>query len=160
MKATKGMVVTMDYTLTNDQGEVLDSSKGREPLPYLHGHRNIITGLEKVIEGKAKGDQLNVKVAPAEGYGERDESLVQVVPKSEFEGAGELEVGMQFQTHTQDGLQIFQIVKIAGEDVTVDGNHPLAGESLHFEVTITDVREATPEELSHGHVHGPGGHHH
>lgn len=157
MKATKDMVVTMDYTLTNDQGEIIDSSQGGEPLPYLHGHRNIITGLEKELEGKVKGDHVTVKVAPGDGYGERDDDLVQVVPKSEFEEAGELEVGMQFQTHNGEGLQIFQITKIEGDQVTVDGNHPLAGENLNFEVTIQDVRKATAEELSHGHVHGPGG---
>ncbi len=160
MQISANMVVSIDYTLTDDQGTVIDSSEGREPLAYLHGSNNIIPGLENALEGKAKGDSLQVKVSPEEGYGERSDDLTQAVPKQMFEGAEEIQVGMQFQTMTEAGPQIVTVVAMDDETVTVDGNHPLAGENLNFDVTVVDIREASAEELEHGHVHGPEGHDH
>jgi FKBP-type peptidyl-prolyl cis-trans isomerase SlyD len=155
MQIAHDKVVLIHYTLRNDAGEVLDSSSGGDALAYLHGQGNIIPGLEKALEGKQAGDKLNVKVEPAEGYGLRDSKLVQQVPRRQF-GDAKVQPGMQFHAQTSQvrGLNIL------GDMVTVDGNHPLAGENLHFDVEVTDVRDATAEELEHGHVHGPGGHHH
>lgn len=160
MKIEDNKVVQMHYHLKDEKGTVLDSSQGKEPLSYIHGAGNIIIGLEKQLSGKAAGDKLNAVVAPAEGYGERDDSLVQVVPKSGFQGDEELQVGMQVQVGTQEGNAIATVAKIEGEDVTLDVNHPLAGVTLTFDVEVVEVREATQEELDHGHVHGPGGHEH
>ena len=148
------------YTLTNDQGEVLDSSSGGEPLAYLHGSGNIIPGLEKALEGKQAGDKLVVKVAPADGYGERNDALIQQVPKRAFQGVAQIQPGMSFTAQSSQGPMQVTVTAVAGDMVTVDGNHPLAGETLNFDVEVTEVRKATLEELSHGHVHGPGGHHH
>ena len=160
MQITADMVVSIDYTLTDDQGTVIDSSEGRGPLAYLHGKNNIIPGLENALEGKSKGDSLQVKVSPAEGYGERSDELTQEIPKQMFEGNDDIQVGMQFQTMTESGPQVVTVTKVDEETVTVDGNHPLAGENLNFDVTIVDIREASAEELDHGHVHGPEGHDH
>jgi FKBP-type peptidyl-prolyl cis-trans isomerase SlyD len=153
-------VVTIHYTLKNDAGAVLDSSAGGEPLAYLQGHGNLVTGLEKALEGKQEGDSLAVVVSPADGYGTRDESLVRRVPKRSLQGAGTLKKGMQFQAQTDDGVRLFTVTAVIGDMVSLDGNHPLADQTLHFDVQIVGVREATPEELEHGHVHGAGGHHH
>ena len=161
MNIAQDKVVLIHYTLTNDKGEVLDSSSGGDPLAYLHGKGNIIPGLEKALEGKQAGDKLDVKVAPAEGYGERDDQLVQQVPRRAFSGVQNVQPGMQFHAQTSQGqTRVVTVTRVQGDMVTVDGNHPLAGENLHFEVEVTDVREASAEELEHGHVHGPGGHHH
>lgn len=161
MQVAKHAVVTIDYTLKNADGQVIDSSTGRQALPYIHGAGNLIAGLEKALEGKTAGDHINVTVAPEEAYGTRDEKLVQQVAKSAFQSA-EVKVGMQFRTQSAQGgpAQVVTITKIEGDQVTVDANHPLAGIPLHFDVTIKEVRAATKEELAHGHVHGPGGHHH
>lgn len=150
----------MHYLLTDADKNVLDSSQGREPLAYIHGLGNIIPGLEKQLTGMQVGDKVNAVVEPAEGYGERDENLMQIVPKSGFQGDEELVVGMQVQVGTEHGPAIASVAKIDGEDVTLDVNHPLAGVTLHFDVEIMGVRDATDEEISHGHVHGPGGHQH
>jgi len=161
MTISENSVVAFHYTLTDDEGNTIDSSAGGEPLHYLHGAGNIIPGLEKELVGKNVGDNLQVKVAPAEGYGEVIAEMVQQVPAAAFQGAPELEVGMQFEAATQDGGRVpVTITAIEGDTVTVDGNHPLAGKHLNFDVTIESVREASAEELEHGHVHGPGGHHH
>lgn len=160
MQIADRCVAYFHYTLTNDAGDVLDSSNGREPLPYLHGKGNIVPGLEKALAGKTVGDKLNVVVAPEEGYGPRIDSLVQVVPKAAFQGVDKLEPGMQFQAESNMGPVSVVVTAINGDNVTVDGNHPLAGETLHFAVEITEVREASVEEVLHGHVHGVGGHHH
>jgi FKBP-type peptidyl-prolyl cis-trans isomerase SlyD len=161
MQISTNSVVLIDYTLTNDQGDVIDTSSGREPLAYLQGHQNIISGLESALEGKSAGDRVQVSIAPADGYGERDESLSQAVPRQMFEDADQVIVGMQFHTMTEQGhQQVVTVTAVDAENVTVDANHPLAGETLNFDVTIVEVREALPEELEHGHVHGPGGHHH
>lgn len=153
--------VSIDYTLTNDIGEVLDSSSGGAPLVYLQGAGNIIPGLEKALEGKQPGDELTVTVEPEDAYGEYSAELVSTLSRSMFEGVDELEVGMQFHASAPDGqMQIVTIRDLDGDDVTVDGNHPLAGQKLTFQVKIVDVRDASQEEIAHGHVHGEGGHHH
>ena len=160
MVIVQDKVVLIHYTLTNESGETLDSSAGGEPLAYLHGQGNIIPGLEKALEGKQAGDKLNVRVEPAEGYGVRDEALVQQVPRRQFGGAN-LQPGMQFHAQTSQGhARVVTVKRIQGDMVTVDGNHPLAGEVLNFDVEVTEVRDATVDELEHGHVHGPGAHHH
>jgi len=161
MQIAENAVVAIHYTLTNDAGETLDSSRERnEPLAYLHGHGNIIPGLENALTGKQAGDALKVTVQPADGYGERHDEMIQDVPRDAFQGVDDLQPGMQFQANTETGPRLFTITEVDGDTVTVDGNHPLAGATLHFDVEITDVREASAEELSHGHVHGPGGHDH
>lgn len=160
MNIAKDTVVAIDYTLTNSEGEVIDSSDDGEALHYLQGAGNIIVGLENELEGKAQGDSLSVGVKSELAYGARIEELVQEVPKQAFGELGELEVGMRFQAETEQGSVPVIITALTDETVTVDGNHPLAGQDLHFEVTVKSVRQASKEELEHGHVHGPGGHHH
>lgn len=160
MQIAQNSVVAFHYTLTNDEGEVLDSSEGREPLTYLHGAGNIIPGLEKELEGRENGEKLQVAVSPEEGYGETQPSLVQEVPRDSFQGVESIEPGMQFQAQTQGGPLMVTVTKVEADTVVVDGNHPLAGQKLNFDVEIAEVREATPEEAEHGHVHGEGGHQH
>lgn len=153
--------VSIDYTLTNDAGEVIDSSRGGAPLVYLHGAGNIIIGLERALEGKQAGDEVKVAIEPEDAYGEYSSELVATLSRAMFEGVDELEVGMQFHASAPDGgMQIVTIRDIDGDDVTVDGNHPLAGQRLNFEVKVVNVREANAEEIAHGHIHGEGGHHH
>lgn len=153
--------VSIDYTLTNDAGEVIDSSDGGAPMVYLHGAGNIIVGLEKALEGKTAGDELSVAVEPQDAYGEYSAELVAVLGRDMFEGVDELEVGMQFHASGPDGsMQIVTIRDLDGDEVTVDGNHPLAGQRLNFQVKVVNVRDAHAEEIAHGHVHGEGGHHH
>ena len=158
MQITQNSVVSIHYTLTDDSGTKLDSSDGT-PLAYLHGNGNLIPGLERELEGKSAGDKLSVKIAPADAYGEYDKSLIQRVPRRALKGIGNLQVGMQLHTQSPHGVRAVTVTQIAGDMVTIDGNHPLAGKSLNFEVEIAEVRAATEEELAHGHVHGPGGHH-
>ena len=160
MQVADNMAVSIHYTLTNDAGETLDSSIGGEALVYLHGKGNIIPGLEKALAGKSTGDKLSVSIAPEEAYGEYIEEMVQVIPRKMFEGIDNVEVGMQFHADVSSGPGIVTVIKVEGDDVTIDGNHPLAGETLNFDVEITDIRAATDEELAHGHIHGAGGHHH
>ena len=148
------------YTLTNDEGDLLDSSKDQDPLAYLHGFGNIIPGLEKALTGRSIGDTFKIEIAPEDGYGVRDNEMVQSVPRSAFEGVDDIEPGMQFQAQSPDGIQLVTVIDIDGDEVILDGNHPMAGITLHFDVEVTDIREATREELEHGHVHGAGGHHH
>ncbi|NER60752.1 peptidylprolyl isomerase [Pseudomonas sp. MAFF212428] len=153
--------VSIDYTLTNDAGEVIDSSSGGAPLVYLHGAGNIIPGLEKALEGRDAGAELKVAIEPEEAYGEYSAELVSTLNRSMFEGVDTLEVGMQFHASAPDGqMQIVTIRDLDGDDVTVDGNHPLAGQRLNFEVKVISVRDASEEEVAHGHVHGEGGHQH
>jgi FKBP-type peptidyl-prolyl cis-trans isomerase SlyD len=160
MQITANSVVQIHYTLTNDAGTVLDSSAEGEPLTYLHGAGNIVPGLEKALEGKQAGDKLSVKVTPEEGYGVRDESLVQQIPRRSFQGVRDLKPGMRFHAQGSNGPMQVTIKQVRGDIVTVDGNHDLAGQALNFDVEVAKVREASAEELMHGHVHGPGGHHH
>ena len=160
MQISADKVVSIDYTLTNSDGAVIDTSEGRGPLAYLQGHSNIIPGLESALEGKAVGDALQVSVEPGEGYGERDDSLTQAVPRQMFENADEIQIGMQFQTQTEQGPHIVTVISVDDENVTVDANHPLAGQTLNFDVKVVEVRDASEEELAHGHVHGPDDHDH
>jgi FKBP-type peptidyl-prolyl cis-trans isomerase SlyD len=153
-------VVLIHYTLKDDAGEVLDSSAGGEPLAYIQGHGNLVPGLEKALEGKQGGDALAVTLSPDEGYGKRDQSLVQRVPKRSLQGSGEIRKGMQFRAQTDQGLRVFTVTAVVGDMISLDGNHPLADQTLHFDVEVVSVRAATAEELDHGHVHGAGGHHH
>ena len=150
--------VSFHYTLTDDDGQQLDSSVGKEPLAYLHGAGNIIPGLENALTGKAVGDAMTVAVSAAEGYGEVQKELIQDVPRSSFQGIDEIEVGMQFEAQTgQGGAVPVTVTAVTDEMITVDGNHPLAGKNLNFDVTIEAVRDATEEELERGHVDGAGG---
>lgn len=161
MQITQNSVVSIHYTLTNDNGDVIDSSAGSEPLVYLHGAGNIIPGLENPLVGKKAGDVLQVRVAPADGYGEVVIELVQQVPMEMFQGSDTIEPGMTFQAQDQSGyLQRVTVTAVNDNSVTIDANHPLAGQHLNFDVTVVDVRAASQEELDHGHVHGAGGHHH
>lgn len=147
--------VAIHYTLKNDAGEVLDSSEGMEPLVYLHGFGNIIPGLEDALLGKKVGDSLQVTVQPADGYGEMMDELRQVVPVDMFEGVDDIEVGQMFETQSQEGhIMLVTVTAIEDGQVTIDANHPLAGEVLHFDVTVEEVREASEDELEHGHIHG------
>jgi len=155
-------VVTIHYTLKNGEGKVLDSSDGRAPLAYLQGHGNIVAGLEKQLLGKAVGDKLQAEVPPSEGYGERTGPGPQQVKKKEFgKDAEKLHEGMPFRAASSDGTEVtLWITKIQGSWVHIDTNHPLAGETLHFDVEVLEIREASAEELAHGHVHGIHGHNH
>ncbi len=153
-------VVTINYTLKNDAGEILDTSEGREPLVYLHGVGALIPGLENELAGKAASEKLQVVIAPENAYGTRRDELVRVVSKDGFQGDEELTEGMRVQLDTEHGPAIALVTKVAEEEVTLDLNHPLADMTLHFDVEVAAVRAATAEEISHGHVHGEGGHQH
>ncbi len=153
-------VVSFHYTLSNQQGEQIESSRDREPMVYLHGSGNIIPGLEKAMAGKAAGDQFEVTVRPADAYGERDENGIQRIPAKHFKQADRLEVGQPVILHTQQGQMQVTVVKVGRFNIDVDRNHPLAGQTLSFDVEVTDIRDATEEEIEHGHAHGPGGAHH
>jgi FKBP-type peptidyl-prolyl cis-trans isomerase SlyD len=159
MNIQQDSVVSIRYTLKDAAGAVLDSS-GDDALSYLHGHGNLIPGLERELTGKGVGDRLNVAIAPADGYGERDGSLVQQVARSELSGIDDLQPGMRLRAESNSGVHAVTVTHVADDTVTLDANHPLAGMTLHFDVEVTAVREASAEELSHGHVHGPDDHHH
>jgi len=155
MQITDHKVVSFHYTLTNDAGEVIDTTAGSEPLPYLHGEENIVPGLELALEGKSVGDKLKVSLDAADAYGELDPALIEVVSAELFEGIDSLEAGMEFETESDNGeVEFVRITEVDGDNVTIDGNHPLAGQNLNFDVEITDIRDATEEELKHGHAHG------
>ena len=160
MKIETNKVVTIDYTLKNDAQEILDSSDGDEPLAYLHGNGNLVPGLERALEGKSTGDSVQVVIPPADGYGERDEDKVGEAPLAAFSEVGEVKPGMQFEAESPEGSELVTVISVNGDTITLDGNHPLAGETLHFDVKIRDIRDATEEELEHGHAHGPDGHGH
>jgi FKBP-type peptidyl-prolyl cis-trans isomerase SlyD len=157
MNITKNMIVSFDYTLTNSGNQILDSSTNDEPLVYLHGHGNIIPGLELAMEGKTLGDTFKIRVPAADAYGERDEKLIFTLPLSSF-GEEKVKEGMEFQAQTADGCQIVTVASVNGDQVTIDGNHPLAGQELNFDVTVKDIREASEEEIAHSHPHHA--HHH
>lgn len=160
MQIAKNKVVTFEYTLTSPKGEVMDTSVGGEPLVYLHGVGGIIPGLESALDGKQTGDSVKAVVTPEQAYGERSEEMVQEVPRSAFGPVKEIKPGMSFQGHTPKGPRSVTVVAVNGDQITIDANHPLAGQTLHFDVKVLKVRDATPEEITHGHAHGPGGHHH
>ena len=160
MQISKNSVVTLNYTLKNDQGETLDESQDNS-FVYLHGAGGIIPGLEEKLEGKSADDNFSTHIEPEDGYGIRDDSMVQVVPRNMFEADHPVEVGLQFHAQSPEGdMLTVTIIKIEDEEITVDGNHPLAGIALNFDIKVADIREATAEEIEHGHVHGPDGHHH
>ena len=156
MQITKDKVAGIHYTLRDNTGNIIDTSEGREPLYYLHGAGNLIIGMEEGLEGKAKGDKFQLKISPEKGYGEKDPQMTQKVQRSAF-GDQEVKKGMKFST---DRGTVVTVTEVGLETVTVDANHPLAGVELNFAVEVVEVRNATEEEISHGHVHGPGGHHH
>ncbi|HYA39254.1 MAG TPA: peptidylprolyl isomerase [Candidatus Methylomirabilis sp.] len=160
MKAAPGMVVSMHYTLTDDSGDVLDSSRSGEPFSYLHGHNNIIPGLEKALEGVETGFKSKVTVAPTDGYGEKNPEAIFEAPREHFPPDMKLEIGARVYADGPNGPITLTVVKLTDNGAVLDANHPLAGKTLHFEVEITTVRTATAEELAHGHVHGEGGHQH
>jgi FKBP-type peptidyl-prolyl cis-trans isomerase SlyD len=159
MQITDKTAVSIHYILTNSANEQLDSSRGDEPMEYLHGSGQIISGLENALKGKVAGDKFKVTVAPDDAYGERKQDMLQVVPMSMFEGMEKVEVGMQFHADASQGVNVVTVSKIEGDQVTIDGNHPLSGESLTFDVEVINVRPATADELSHKHIHGAGCNH-
>jgi len=156
MQISKHKVASIHYTLTDNDGKVLDSSAGREPLHFIQGIGNLIPGMEEGLEGKKQGDKFMLKVSPEKGYGVKSDAMVQRVPRSAFADQ-KIEKGMQFQTNQGT---VVTVTHVGVHEITVDGNHSLADVELNFDVEVMSIREATAEELSHGHVHGPGGHHH
>lgn len=160
MQIADNKVVSIHYTLKNPAGEVIDSSEGNDPLMYLHGASNIIPGLEKELLGKQAGDKLNVTVQPDEGYGQVHQEMVQEVPRDAFQGVDDIQVGQRFEAESNQGPISVVVTAVTDDTVTVDGNHPLAGIVLDFDVEVVDVRDASEEEVSHGHPHGPEGHAH
>lgn len=155
MKIAKHTVAAIHYTLKDNNGKILDSSQGRDPLYYLHGEGNLIPGMEEGLEGSEKGNKFELKIKPEKGYGVRDEKLIQKVPRSAF-GGQPVENGMQFQTGQG---HVVTVTHVGLDTITVDANHALAGVELNFSVEVMEVRAASADEISHGHVHGPGGHH-
>lgn len=163
MQIAAQTVVTIKYTLKNPEGQVLDTSEGRAPLSYLHGAGNIVPGLEQALDGKNPGDKVDVTLTPEQGYGVRDERLIRNVPLRKLVGKNPKQVvkpGDQFQAQTEVGPRLLTVLSVKGDYANVDANHPLSGQTLHFEVEVVEVRDATDEEKQHGHVHGAGGHHH
>ncbi|MFM7850796.1 MAG: peptidylprolyl isomerase [Flammeovirgaceae bacterium] len=156
MQISKHKVASIHYTLTDNTGKVLDSSDGRDPLTYIQGIGNLIPGMEEGLEGKSKGDKFSLKVSPEKGYGVKDDKMVQKVPRTAF-GSQQVTVGMQFQTNQGS---VVTVTEVGLSEITVDGNHPLAGVELNFAVEVMEIRNATEDEIAHGHVHGAGGHHH
>ena len=160
MQIADQKVVVLHYTLTDNEGKLIDKSDDGS-FAYLHGARNIIPGLENALSGKAAGDELKVSIPPEEGYGQRDENMLQEVPKSMFEDDSQIAVGSQFHAQGPNGeMLVVTVMEVNDDNVVVDGNHPLAGVELNFDVMVVEVRDASEEEIEHGHVHGPGGHHH
>jgi len=153
MNIAEQRVVSIHYEVKDEDGVVVDSSEGREPLVYLHGHKNIIPGLEKALDGLDVGEKFDVTVTPEEAYGDYQDGLVQSVPKDAFQGVEKVEEGMVFTAQTQGGPLQVTVTQVEDDTVTVDGNHPLAGKSLSFKGEVAEVREASAEELEHGHVH-------
>ena len=160
MQIANDTAVFMHYTLTNSAGDVIDSSAGSEPLAYIHGRGDIVVGLEKALTGHSAGDKFSVSVSPSEGYGVHRPDRVQAVPRSAFAPDAEIKPGMRFQAQGPDGGTVVTVIDVSDTEVTIDGNHPLAGEMLNFAIEIVNVRACTKDELTHGHIHGPGGHHH
>ncbi len=160
MKVANNTVVSIHYTLTNDAGETIDSSVEHAPLSYIQGLGHIVPGLEREMEGKSVGDKFQVTVSPEEGYGVRDEELMDRIPLSAFPDVEEVVAGMEFYADGPNGPVMITIQGVEGDEALVDGNHPLAGQTLHFAIEVVEVREATDVEKDHGHVHGEHGHDH
>jgi FKBP-type peptidyl-prolyl cis-trans isomerase SlyD len=156
----KNCVVTVDYTLTDSEGIVIDSSLSHEPMVYLHGTGSLLPGMEHSLEGKAAGDKFKISLTPENAFGLRDEALVHRVPMDELVHIEGLKEGSQIQAESEAGDQLFTVILIEDHEVTLDGNHPLAGQTLNFDLDVKAVRAATAEEIAHRHVHGAGGHHH
>lgn len=156
MQIANNTAVSIHYILTNDAGEEIDSTGGGEPLVYLHGSGNIIVGLEKALHNRNVGEKFNVRIEAQDAYGEISDDMVQVVSREMFDGIDNVEIGMQFHAAVNSGSGIITVVKIEGDNITVDGNHPMAGQALNFDIEIVGVRLATKEEISHGHIHGAG----
>lgn len=159
MNISENSVVTLDFTVTNIDGEILDTTEDKQPLEYLHGTGYLVSGLEDVLEGKVEGEDFDVTLSPEQAYGERDDSLIQAVPGELFDGM-EVSEGDTFVAETDDGHRPVTIIEVSEESVTVDGNHPLAGMTLTFKGVVRAIRAATEEELEHGHVHGEHDHDH
>lgn len=157
MQINEKLVGIIHYTLTDDEGQVIDSSAGEAPLEYLHGFQNLVPGLEAELSGKKVGDKFSTTVAAEQGYGEVDPTLIQELPLSSFNGVDKVEVGMEFHAETQNGMQTVEIIAVDEDTVTINGNHPLAGVNLNFEIEVIGIREATEEELEHGHIHSAEG---
>ena len=153
MKIEKNRVVAIDYTLTDNDGIVIDSSIGRAPLTYLHGVGALISGLEKELEGKGVGDKLEVSIHPSEGYGLRNEELQQSIPREHFPPDADIQLGMQFEANTEQGPLVVTVMEVHDDKIVADGNHPLAGVILNFKVEVKEVRAASEDEIAHGHVH-------
>lgn len=161
MNIEKNTVVSADFELFDREGRLIDSSEANGPLVYLHGAEQLLPALEEALQGHAMGDELSVELTPEQAFGERVEALVDRAPRANFPGVEDIESGMRFQTEMEDGSQmVVTVTDVDDEWVTVDGNHELAGMDLRFELKVADVRNATDEEIAHGHVHGPDGHHH
>ncbi|QSX35029.1 peptidylprolyl isomerase [Shewanella avicenniae] len=160
MTIAKDKIVQLNYTLRDEQGEVLESNEGQTPIAYLHGHNNMMVGIEKALEGKAEGDSFTVTLPAAETYGERSADAEQRVSVKHLQGAKVWKPGMMAVVNTDQGQRQVTVLKVGKFMATVDTNHPLAGRELTFDLTVAGVRDATAEELSHGHAHGDGGHHH
>jgi FKBP-type peptidyl-prolyl cis-trans isomerase SlyD len=156
----KHSVVEIHYTLKNSEGEVMDSSSGGEPLTYLHGAQGLIPGLEKELDGKKVGDSFQAIIPPALAYGEANPALIHTIDKSMFKGVEKIEPGMVFTAQGENGHQHITVTAVEGDQVTIDGNHEMAGKTLHFDVEVISIRDATEEEIDHGHVHAHGDHHH
>ncbi len=150
--------VTIHYTVKDESGEVLDTTEGRDPMTYLHGAGNVVPGLEAALEGKGAGDKIETTLSPAEAYGARDEAKVRNVPRRRIQDE-KIRVGGRYRVAVETGWIVAYVMEIKGDYVSIDGNHPLAGKTLHFQVAVTDIRDATEQELQHGHAHGPGGAH-
>ncbi len=160
MQIEDNRVATLNYILKDDEGNIIDSAEDGS-FAYLHGAANIIPGLEHALLGKSAGDEFSIAIKPEQGYGERNEDMTQVVPRNMFDTDEDIKVGMQFHAESPDGQPLsVTVTNVSDSEVTVDGNHPLAGVNLNFEIKILEIREATEEELEHGHAHGVGGHNH
>lgn len=157
MQITENKVVLLHYAVSDSEGTLIDSSYDHQPLAVIHGTGYLIPGLEDALEGHSAGDKFEVAVTAAQAYGEREDGFVQTVPKELFAGIEDLDVGTQLRATTDDGEQTVIVIDVTDDEITVDGNHPLAGLDLQFDVEILEVRDATAEELTHGHVHGEGG---
>jgi FKBP-type peptidyl-prolyl cis-trans isomerase SlyD len=160
MKVEDKKVVGIEYTLKNSGGETLDSNVGADLLHFIQGEGNIVPGLEKAMAGKAAGDNFEVTVKAAEGYGEYDDELIRRIPRKQVKHLGNIKEGASLQMRGPEGVEILTVTQVSDEEIVADGNHPLAGQDLHFAIRVAEIRNATEEELEHGHAHGPGGHHH
>lgn len=159
MKITANKVGIVHYTLKNGDGKTLDTSEGKPPLEYIHGKGNLIPGMENSLEGKEKGSKFQIVIEPKDAYGDKSDAMINEVPLSNFPEKDQVKAGVMFQSQTPQGIKVGTVIKIENETVTLDFNHPLAGETLHFQVEVVDVRDATEDELSHGHIHGEGCNH-